>query len=174
MCWWFVDRDGFVSLQEYMAFMISRETENVQSAREVIDAFRALTTGEKQYITATELFAVSHLLSALIIHRWHCPLFTLGLQFNFMCHMFHNNWLMHTVLNDSSINHTKYKAYTVYRVTMRWPSNAVSLSVRNRSHISAVVFIASLPRIRIIITNKNITSAYICGVVLIIANATDS
>jgi len=51
------NRDGFVSLQEYMAFMISRETENVQSAREVIDAFKALTTGEKQYITATELFA---------------------------------------------------------------------------------------------------------------------
>lgn len=39
--------------------MISRETENVQSAREVIEAFRALTTGEKQYITANELFAVS-------------------------------------------------------------------------------------------------------------------
>lgn len=51
------NRDGFVSLQEYMAFMISRETENVQSAREVIDAFRALTTGEKQFITANELFA---------------------------------------------------------------------------------------------------------------------
>jgi len=51
------NRDGFVSLQEYMAFMISRETENVQSAREVIEAFRALTTGEKAYITANELFA---------------------------------------------------------------------------------------------------------------------
>jgi len=51
-----------VSLQEYMAFMISRETENVQSAREVEAAFRALTTGEKPYITATELFAVSSLL----------------------------------------------------------------------------------------------------------------
>ena len=52
-------RDGFVSLQEYMAFMISRETENVQSAREVIEAFKALTTGDKPYITANELFAVS-------------------------------------------------------------------------------------------------------------------
>ena len=51
-----------MSLQEYMAFMISRETENVQSAREVEAAFRALTTGEKPYITATELFAVSSLL----------------------------------------------------------------------------------------------------------------
>lgn len=47
-----------MSLQEYMAFMISRETENVQSAREVEAAFRALTTGEKPYITANELFAV--------------------------------------------------------------------------------------------------------------------
>ena len=54
-----VYRDGFVSLQEYMAFMISRETENVQSAREVEAAFRALTTGDKPYITANELFAVS-------------------------------------------------------------------------------------------------------------------
>jgi len=52
-------RDGFVSLQEYMAFMISRETENVQSAREVEAAFRALTTADKPYITANELFAVS-------------------------------------------------------------------------------------------------------------------
>jgi len=42
-----------------MAFMISRETENVQSAREVEAAFRALTTGDKPYITANELFAVS-------------------------------------------------------------------------------------------------------------------
>jgi len=37
--------------------MISRETENVQSSREVEAAFRALTTGDKPYITATELFA---------------------------------------------------------------------------------------------------------------------
>jgi len=51
------NRDGSVSLQEYMAFMISRETENVQSSREVEAAFRALTTGDKPYITATELFA---------------------------------------------------------------------------------------------------------------------
>ena len=52
-------RDGFVSLQEYMAFMISRETENVQSSSEVEQAFRALTSGEKPYITAQELYAVS-------------------------------------------------------------------------------------------------------------------
>lgn len=53
-------RDGYVSLQEYMAFMISRETENVQSSSEVEQAFRALTSGEKPYITAQELYAVSN------------------------------------------------------------------------------------------------------------------
>jgi spectrin alpha len=51
------NRDGFVSLQEYMAFMISRETENVQSSRDVEAAFRALTSGDKPYITAQELYA---------------------------------------------------------------------------------------------------------------------
>ncbi|BFZ06026.1 hypothetical protein BsWGS_09066 [Bradybaena similaris] len=51
------NRDGYVSLQEYMAFMISRETENVQSSTEVEQAFRALTSGEKPYITAQELYA---------------------------------------------------------------------------------------------------------------------
>ena len=40
--------------------MISRETENVQSAADVEQAFRALTTGEKPYITAQELYSVSH------------------------------------------------------------------------------------------------------------------
>merc|ERR1712232_562280 len=50
------NRDGLVSLQEYMAFMISRETENVQSSSEVEQAFQALTSGEKQYITANELY----------------------------------------------------------------------------------------------------------------------
>ena len=58
-------RDGQVSLQEYMAFMISRETENVQSSSEVMEAFRALTSGDKPYITAQELYAVS------IIHFIH-------------------------------------------------------------------------------------------------------
>jgi spectrin alpha len=51
------NRDGYVSLQEYMAFMISRETENVQSWQDVEAAFRALTSGEKPYITAQELYA---------------------------------------------------------------------------------------------------------------------
>jgi spectrin alpha len=37
-------RDGFVTLQEYMAFMISKETENVQSSEEIEMAFRAITS----------------------------------------------------------------------------------------------------------------------------------
>ncbi len=56
-----------MSLQEYMAFMISRETENVQSSQDVEAAFRALTSAEKQYITAQELYAVSvHVIHTLI------------------------------------------------------------------------------------------------------------
>ena len=45
-----------------MAFMISRETENVQSAQDVEAAFRALTSNERPYILAQELYAVSLLL----------------------------------------------------------------------------------------------------------------
>ncbi|TGZ69187.1 hypothetical protein CRM22_003879 [Opisthorchis felineus] len=44
------NRDGFVTLQEFMAFMISRETENVQSREEVEEAFRALTKEGKEYL----------------------------------------------------------------------------------------------------------------------------
>lgn len=58
-------RDGVVSLQEYMAFMISRETENVQSSSDVEAAFRALTSDEKPYITSQELFAVSIVILSL-------------------------------------------------------------------------------------------------------------
>lgn len=49
------NRDGFVSLQEYMAFMISKETENVQSSEEIENAFRAITTQEREYVTKEEL-----------------------------------------------------------------------------------------------------------------------
>uniref|UniRef100_A0A4D5R8U1 Spectrin alpha chain n=2 Tax=Scolopendra TaxID=41364 RepID=A0A4D5R8U1_SCOVI len=49
--------DGYVSLQEYMAFMISRETENVQSSEEIENAFRAITSGDRPYVTADELYA---------------------------------------------------------------------------------------------------------------------
>ncbi|XP_023222634.1 spectrin alpha chain-like [Centruroides sculpturatus] len=49
-------RDGYVSLQEYMAFMISRETENVRSSEDVQQAFKSITT-DRPYITAEELYA---------------------------------------------------------------------------------------------------------------------
>ena len=51
------NRDGMVSLQEYMAFMISQETENVQSSQDVEAAFHALTLGEKPYIFGQEHYA---------------------------------------------------------------------------------------------------------------------
>lgn len=52
------NRDGHVSLQEYMAFMISKETENVQSSEEIEKAFRAITAGDRPYVTKEELYAV--------------------------------------------------------------------------------------------------------------------
>lgn len=42
-----------------MAFMISKETENVQSSEEIENAFRAITNGERPYVTKEELYAVS-------------------------------------------------------------------------------------------------------------------
>lgn len=54
-----VCRDGNVSLQEYMAFMISRETENVKSSEEIESAFRALSTENKPYVTKEELYQVT-------------------------------------------------------------------------------------------------------------------
>merc|ERR1712073_149838 len=49
------NRDGFVTLQDYMAFMISKETENVQSSEEIENAFRAITQ-EREYVTRSELY----------------------------------------------------------------------------------------------------------------------
>lgn len=50
-----INRDGFVSLQDYMAFMISKETENVQSSEEIENAFRAITQ-EREFVTRAELY----------------------------------------------------------------------------------------------------------------------
>jgi Ca2+-binding EF-hand superfamily protein len=81
------NRDGYVSLQEYMAFMISKETENVQSSEEIENAFRAITAGDRPYVTKEELYAVSKIacpviylpklkqkisFTAVIIHPQHC------------------------------------------------------------------------------------------------------
>ena len=57
-----LSRDGHVSLQEYMAFMISRETENVKSSEEIESAFRALSSEGKPYVTKEELYQVGPLL----------------------------------------------------------------------------------------------------------------
>merc|ERR1719242_2345734 len=49
------NRDMFISLQDYMGFMISKETENVQSSEEIENAFRAITQ-EREYVTRSELY----------------------------------------------------------------------------------------------------------------------
>lgn len=55
----FVIRTGQISAQEFMTFMISRETENVDSAQEVEEAFQAITAGgERPYVTKEELYQV--------------------------------------------------------------------------------------------------------------------
>ncbi|XP_060267732.1 spectrin alpha chain, non-erythrocytic 1 isoform X6 [Ovis aries] len=66
------NRDGHVSLQEYMAFMISRETENVKSSEEIESAFRALSSEGKPYVTKEELYQVW--VSASGAGGWVCPL----------------------------------------------------------------------------------------------------
>lgn len=67
-----LSRDGHVSLQEYMAFMISRETENVKSSEEIESAFRALSSEGKPYVTKEELYQVWG--SASLPWRWRFPL----------------------------------------------------------------------------------------------------
>lgn len=57
-----IPRDGKVSLSEYMSFMISRETENVHSSKDVENAFKALTEGaDKDFVTEQELYQVCNL-----------------------------------------------------------------------------------------------------------------
>merc|ERR1712240_215358 len=51
------NKDGFVTLQDYMAFMISKETENVQSSEEIENAFRAITAQERESVTQEELYS---------------------------------------------------------------------------------------------------------------------
>ena len=46
--------EGLVSMPDYMAFMISRETTKVESSTEVVSAFKA-AAGQKPYITSEEL-----------------------------------------------------------------------------------------------------------------------
>lgn len=65
-----------------MAFMISRETENVKSSEEIESAFRALSTENKPYVTKEELYQVRHIHCSLcgfnlsVTSLWwsNCPL----------------------------------------------------------------------------------------------------
>lgn len=52
------NREGYVSLQDYMAFMISRETDNVSTSEEIENAFRAIASEGKPYVTAEDLYSV--------------------------------------------------------------------------------------------------------------------
>jgi hypothetical protein len=63
-----------------MAFMISKETENVQSSEEIENAFRAITSGERSFVTKEELYAVS-------LKYSYCGLFVCG------AHMMHDAYL---------------------------------------------------------------------------------
>ena len=57
----FQARNGYITLEDYISFMISRETENIQSLSEVEGAFRAITVnGDKLYVTKDEIFQVRH------------------------------------------------------------------------------------------------------------------
>lgn len=61
------NREGSVSLQEYMAFMIARETENVRSSEEVENAFRAIAANERPYVTGEELYQVRDPLRSFVL-----------------------------------------------------------------------------------------------------------
>ena len=60
-------RNGFVTKEDYLTFMISRETENVDSAQEVEEAFRAITNGgDKPFVTESQLQQVNVVVRYLI------------------------------------------------------------------------------------------------------------
>lgn len=67
------NRDGYVSLQEYIAFMISKETENVQSYEEIENAFRAITaSSDRPYVTKDELYSVSFVTFSWNFNSFFC------------------------------------------------------------------------------------------------------
>lgn len=54
-----VFRLGYILFADYMTFMISRETDNVQSMAEVEEAFKAIAAErDKPYVTKEELIQV--------------------------------------------------------------------------------------------------------------------
>lgn len=55
-----------------MSFMISRETENVQSLSEVMSSFKAITAnGDRAYVTKDELKQVAHSVTCVLKHKSH-------------------------------------------------------------------------------------------------------
>jgi hypothetical protein len=64
-----------VTLQEYMAFMISKETENVQSSEEIEMAFRAITSqvnisSIRKVAILPELRALNNYSRSLNVRYW--------------------------------------------------------------------------------------------------------
>lgn len=51
------NRDGYVTLQEFISFMISRETENIQSSGDLEHAFRLIAEQDRPYVTSNELYS---------------------------------------------------------------------------------------------------------------------
>ena len=47
-------RDNFVTLQEYMAYMISKETYKVQYTEEIQNAFLAISIQDREFVTKEE------------------------------------------------------------------------------------------------------------------------
>ena len=50
------NREGWIHLQDYMSYMITKETENVQSFEDVENAFKTITN-EREFITKEEMYA---------------------------------------------------------------------------------------------------------------------
>lgn len=57
-------RSGNVYLHDYIAYMISKETENISSTEDMINAFKSITS-DRPYITIEELNSVCSLVNAL-------------------------------------------------------------------------------------------------------------
>ena len=52
-------RIGYISFEDYMSFMINKETDNIRSISEVGEAFRAIAADrDKPFVTKEELHQV--------------------------------------------------------------------------------------------------------------------
>ena len=84
-CSAFLHRNGFITLEDYMSFMISRETENVQSLSEVESAFRAITSdGDKPFVTKDEMFQVREQYIIVMLMATPCKLLHLHVRIKHM------------------------------------------------------------------------------------------